>query len=105
MTYHWTEHDIIVGRWVYRLTKHRDKAPPAFDAASAAHQTYQIGFAAGAGDIDAKTVLISVIDGMVSQPMSRKELALQLNEENRAPMPHKHLLAVIDHLRDAHVAT
>ncbi len=107
MTYHWTEADIIPGRWVCKPTAyhHPDRTDANWQPdGGTAKWTYQIGWLAS-GTTDKNLTRTCVVDGMISKPRTRAELAAQLTKEGLIPMPHKWLLATIDHLRDCQVAT
>ncbi len=109
MTYHWTEADIIPGRWVCK--------PPAYHypdsedcdwqvSGSTAKWTYLIGWQTARGTKGGNNYcLINPVDGMVCRLKSKAELVASLNKDGMRPMPHKWLLATIDHLRDCQVAT
>lgn len=105
MTYHWTEADIIAGRWVCKPTAyhHPDRTDRDWQPdGGTAKWTELIGYANGTGDA---AVLIALVDGMVGKVKTKAEIAAQLNKQGMIPMPHKWLLATIDYLRDCQVAT
>ena len=106
MTYHWTEADIIVGRWVCKPAP--DKTIPG-DAEGrwevngwTAKWTYQIGWLASEQS-DNNIALICITDGMIVRHKSRTALVAALNRDKMRPMPHKWLLATVDYLRDCQV--
>ena len=43
-------------------------------------------------------VTISLTDGMVSNPMTRTQMAAMLNEDDMRPMPNEWLVEIIKHI-------
>lgn len=121
MTYHWTEADIIPGRWVYIPGPAESPGPfRTFKAEETASLTYHIGRDYTIRELDpdeqkATNVvysgrsrdyrLVCIMDGRIVARQTKAEMAAHLNEGGFAPLAHKHLLATIDYLRDCHVAT
>ncbi len=111
MRFHWEPGDIVPGRFVCQttpgsVTQNRFGSFTATD--HTAKWTYLIGFVRGGpikGEDEAVYVLISVVDGMVGIGKTRADLAASLNKQKFRPMPHKWLIATMEHLRDCQVAS
>lgn len=90
MKYIWEEEDIKCGRFVYRKGGNYSTA-------------YKIGFASwvknGKKKGEGHYVLIAITDGMVTMPVTKKEMVKSFNETNKAPLPFEKLNEFITHLR------
>ena len=108
MKYVWEEKDAVCGRIVCR-----EPMSPVMNGNQAKH-TYKIGWHTGdhvpmpwkePGSDRYHTdhfCLIAMTDGMVSSPISKKDLVKRLNEEQMIPATHKFVINVMDYLRDCY---
>lgn len=92
MKYEWEEKDIKCGRFVCR-----SEPANGFNPETAANTTYKIGYIGSSSD---GFYLISMTDGMIGERHTKQELVRNLNETKMNPMSHKHLMQVLDFLRD-----
>lgn len=119
MKYTWTADDIKPGRIVCS-----SKLPkPGDNFGWFAKWTYKIGWLAGGNPKKdyvipkglnskereeflyknrAEYCLISMTDGMISNPMTKEKMAKALNKDNMMPCPHYQLIETINYLKDCY---
>lgn len=93
----WQAADIKPGMWVVYI-KNIPCLDKLTDVSYLASVIYQVGYLPSVRPNE--RCLIALCDGMVRTPSTEAELAAYLTKEGYIPLPFKHLIRVIEYLRE-----